>query len=436
MATRLLAGGLLLVSALIAWLAISVTLAARLLQAAIALSVVYVAWLAWRGWLAMRAALGEAGSPPGDRPFVSILVPARDEASVIGHLVRDLAAQTYRDAGGVARYEVLVIDDGSTDATADAARRAAGAAPQIQVLRRDDGGGPSTKGAVLAMADRQARGEIIGVLDADARVDPDFLDTVVRAWARDPGAAGIQAQRRPWNAGRSWLTGAQADEQLMDLASQCGRWATDGTAELRGNGMFIRRAPLMAVGGWASDALTEDLELSTRLVVAGEHITLAPEAHASEEAVDTLSALWRQRLRWAEGSLRRLMDHGPRLLVSRLPGGRKADFLAFTAEFLLPPLFVTSILASLITIPLPRPADWTVPVSLALVYGTGSFLLAMAGLAADGVRGPALAGRATRGALFLSHWLIVVPAALLRIALWPGRSGFVTTPRVDRTRGR
>ena len=54
----------------------------------------------------------------------------------------------------------------------------------------------------------------------------------------------------------------------MDMASQCGRRATDGTAELRGNGMFVRRAALEAIGGWSDGALTEDLELSTRLVRA------------------------------------------------------------------------------------------------------------------------------------------------------------------------
>jgi 1,2-diacylglycerol 3-beta-glucosyltransferase len=218
----------------------------------------------------------------------------------------------------------------------------------------------------------------------------------------------------------------------MDMASQCGRWATEGTAELRGNGMFVRRAVLEAVGGWSERALTEDLELSTRLSVHGRHVTLAPEAVVREEAVETLGDLWRQRLRWAEGSLRRLLEHGPRLLASSQPMGRKADFLAFTGEFLVPPLFVATIVASLITIPLPRPADWTVPVSLLVGYGLGVFLLALGGLAATGEGGLRLVGHATRGALFMSHWLLIVPAALLRIAVAPQPAGFRQTPRSAR----
>ena len=218
----------------------------------------------------------------------------------------------------------------------------------------------------------------------------------------------------------------------MDMASQCGRWATEGTAELRGNGMFVRRVALDAAGGWSERALTEDLDLSTRLSVHGRHVTLAPEAVVREEAVETLGDLWRQRLRWAEGSLRRLLEHGPRLLASSQPVSRKADFLAFTGEFLVPPLFVATIVASLVTVPLPQPADWTVPASLLVGYGLGVFILALGGLAAAGDRGLRLLGRATRGALFLSHWLLVVPVALLRIAIGRRPAGFVQTPRSAR----
>jgi len=134
----------------------------------------------------------------------------------------------------------------------------------------------------------------------------------------------------------------------MDLASQCGRWATDGTAELRGNGMFVRRDVLESIGGWSPRALTEDLDLSTRLSATGHHVALAPEAAVEEEAVESLSALWHQRMRWAEGSLRRLLEHGPGLLTGSQPLARKADFAAFAAEFVLPPLFATTIIASLL----------------------------------------------------------------------------------------
>ena len=437
MATRFSAAAFLFASALVAWLTITVPIAARALQLGIGVSVAYVAWLAWHGSRVLRRAFDDArssaGEPTGlagDLPFVSIVVPARNEAGVIDDTVRAVAGLRYH-RGGVPAYEAFVVDDGSADGTGDAARAAVGDAP-ITVRRREPGSGPRTKGAVLAFALPFLRGDVIGAIDADTRVEPSFLERAMRGWFRDRPADALQVARRPRNASVSWLTRAQAEEQLMDMASQCGRWATDGTAELRGNGMFVRRSALEAVGGWSETALTEDLELSTRLSVHGRHVTLAPEAEVAEEAVETLGDLWNQRLRWAEGSLRRLLEHGPGLLAGSQPMSRKADFLAFTGEFLVPPLFVATIVASLITVALPRAADWTVPLSLFVGYGLGVFLLGIGGLAANGERGLRLVGRATRGALFLSHWLLVVPVALIRIAFARSPAGFVQTPRSAR----
>ena len=436
MRSRLLAGAILIASGLIAWLAISAWPAARLLQGAIGLSLVYVAYLAWRGWQVMRDAQSEASPGAGDRPWVTVLVPAADESAVIATVVADLIAQDYT-TGGERRFDVLVLDDGSSDGTGELARVAAKAAPDaVTVCSREAGTGPRTKGAVLAWAQPQVRGEVVAVIDADAHVAPDFISRAIAAWARDPGAAALQVQRRDANRRTGWLTAAQDEEQLMDMASQCGRWSTDGTAELRGNGMFIRRDRLEAVGGWSSTALTEDLEMSTRLTLHGERVALAPGVMVVEQAVESVGALWRQRMRWAEGSLRRLMELGPSLVANRaLPFGRRLDFVVFIGEFVIPPLFAASIVASLLTVVLPRPADWTVPITLFIGYGLGTYLLGLAGLAAAGEHSLRILGRSLRGALFLSHWLLVVPAALLRIALWPPTADFARTARrsmVDR----
>jgi len=427
--TRVLAASILVASAVIASLAITFAIVARALQAAIAISLVYVAYLALRGYQAMRDA-DQATPMAGDRPRVTLLVAARNEAPVIAATLASLAGQDYAQAGE-RRFDIVVVDDGSIDETGALAHHAASLHPdRLQVIRREPGDGPSTKAAALSFAHSQTRGEVIGVLDADASVSPDFVTRVMRAWQADPDAAAIQAQRRVHNRDHGWFAAAQDEELLIDMASQCGRRATDGTAELRGNGMFVRRNVLERLGGWNPIALTEDLELSTRLVAAGERIALAPLAEVGEEAVTTLPGLWRQRLRWAEGSIRRLIELGPGLVrAANVPLARKLDFLAFTGEFVIPPLFVTTIIASLLTILLPRPADWTVPASLLLGYGIGSFLLALAGLAAQGERGPQLVGRAGRGAVFLSHWLLVVPAALLRIAAGRHATSFVQTRR-------
>jgi 1,2-diacylglycerol 3-beta-glucosyltransferase len=428
MTTRVVAASVLVASAVIASLAITFAVVARALQAAIAISLVYVSYLALRGYQAMREARLAAANE-GSRPWVTLVVAARNEAPVIVATLASLAGQDY--VAGERRFDIVVVDDGSTDETGALVHDAASKHPdRIRHVRREPDDGPRTKAAALAFAQSHARGEVIGVLDADASVSPEFLTRVMVAWQADPGAAAIQAQRRVHNRDHGWFAAAQDEELLLDMASQCGRRATDGTAELRGNGMFVKRDVLERLGGWNPTALTEDLELSTRLVAAGERIALAPQAEVGEEAVTTLPGLWRQRLRWAEGSIRRLIELGPGLLRSaRAPLSRKLDFLAFTGEFVIPPLFVTTIMASLLTIPMPRPADWSVPASLFLGYGIGSLLLAIAGLAAQGERGPGLAGHASRGAIFLSHWLLVVPAALLRIAAGRHATSFVQTRR-------
>jgi 1,2-diacylglycerol 3-beta-glucosyltransferase len=429
MRSRLLAGVILVAAGIVGWLSITSLLVARLLQGAILLSLCYVGYLAWQGWRTMRRAFLQVPSVAAvttPLPWITVVVPAADEESVIAGIASDLAAQQYGDPGKP-RFDLVIVDDGSLDATGD---RAQAAAPTARLLRRQSGSGPATKGAVLAWSAAEVRGEIVAVLDADSRVPPGFLAAAVRAWSRDPDAAALQVQRRASNRRHDWLAAAQDEEQLMDMASQCGRWATDGTAELRGNGMFVRTVALRAAGGWPEHALTEDLDLSTRLTAIGARVALAPEVEVSEQAVERTGDLWRQRLRWAEGSMRRLIEHGPALLANGwLPFRRRLDFVLFIGEFLIPPVFVTSILASVLTIPLPQPANWTVPVSLFIGYGLGTYLLAVAGLSARGGSLLPQLGRATRGALFLSHWLLVVPAALLKIALGPRSSGFVRTPR-------
>ena len=116
----------------------------------------------------MRDARLEPPPDAGGRPWVTVLVPAADEAPVIATVVADLLAQDYADAGK-RRFDVLVLDDGSLDGTGELARVAAASAPDaVTVCRREPGTGPRTKGAVLAWAQPQVRGEVVAVIDADS----------------------------------------------------------------------------------------------------------------------------------------------------------------------------------------------------------------------------------------------------------------------------
>ena len=355
----------------------------------------------------------------------SVVVAARDEAPVIGAIVRDVAAQDHRDAAGDPCFELVVVDDRSVDGTGDAARGAAeeaGIGAVTRVVRRDGIDLPDGKGAALTAAPPGVcTGDIVVVLDADARIGPRFLSTL--AWYAERGAVAMTARRRIGGAAASWLAGAQADEQTADGEIQRGRWALGGCSEFRGNGIVVSRDLLAEVGGWRAEALTEDLDLSSRVAAArGVAVAWAIDAEVWEEPVEDPGSLWRQRLRWAEGAIRRALEHGPAVAASpRLSVRARLDFAAYAAQLAAPPVMAGVALGSLLR--------GTAMPALAAgsVYATAGTVLAWDALRwevrADGsALGPMeRASRALRAAAFGTIWLAAVPAALWRLATRRGR---------------
>lgn len=369
----------------------------------------------------------------GSLPTVLVLIAARNEAGVLPNLIADLGAQDHRDADGTPRFTVSVVDDRSTDGTGDAVRAAAlasGIGAVVQILRREGADLVDGKGAALASARPQGSdAEVIAILDADARVGPGYLRHAAQYVAA--GIPALTARRRTLHAERSMLATIQADEQTQDGELQRGRWASGGCSEFRGNGIVIRRDLLAAVGGIPAACLTEDLDLSTRL--AAEHgVTVAwvLDLVAWEEAVPTWQGLWRQRLRWSEGAIRRFFAFGPSVIRStRLSARARWDFAAYGAQLVAPPLILGAAIGALV---FGNPA---MAVSL-----FGSYVVAGGVLAFDALRwetGPqgrplALAerlARSVRVALFSVIWLAAVTGALWRMAMRRGIVRFDKTAR-------
>ena len=387
---------------------------------------------------------------PADLPEVTVLISARDEANVIADLIGDLARQDHRDAHGVPQFEVIVIDDRSTDGTGAVVRRQAdalGLGSVTRVVRRDGVSLTDGKGAALADLPPELCREAIVVLDADARVAPDFVRLAASHLAE--GAPAVQARRRVLGATAGRLARLQADEQTVDGAVQAGRWAMGGCSEFRGNGMVVRRDALVAAGGWQPGTLTEDLDLSSRLAaMTGRAVAWALDLEVWESPVERLGDLWAQRLRWAEGSIRRYLEHGPAVMQSPfLSRAARLEFAIYGGQLLVPP-FAAGLVAGAVVDG--RAAG---PAVVLGAYGIAALVLAYDALRDETTTAGCLLDRRTRTsravavAAFESLWIVVVPVALwhlatrrgpLRFARMPHRSLPFTDPstrRVGRTSG-
>jgi len=341
-------------------------------------------------------------------PLVSIIIPAKDEIRVIEGAVRSACGQDY--PGGV---EVIVVDDHSTDGTSEALARLASALPLTVVQTRP---GSIGKAAALQVGVAHSRGELIAVFDADARLEPGVLARMVPHLA-DPHVGAAQGRRLVHNGGRNRLTRIQEDEyRVFQTLLQRARQAVGAFVCLAGNGLIVKRAALEAVGGWNDEALTEDIDLTVRLYLAGWEIRYCYDAEVWEEGVVALRDLIRQRERWFEGALLCLGDYLPKILRARVPLLRRADMLFFLSGSLLSTLAaLTGYLYAMIgmthdaVVFIHLPQSTLVTASALLTAG---LLVAMT--AEVGLHPLRMAGVFVRWTLFSFHTLLIVPLAIRR----------------------
>ncbi|GHC89860.1 glycosyl transferase family 2 [Novosphingobium pokkalii] len=274
---------------LLGWLfagAIALGMARALLMAGLAL------------WQARRQAGRPAPLPHRVPGFVSVLIPAFNEARVIAASVRRVL-----DSQGV-RLEVIVIDDGSTDETAAVVARTFGHDPRVALLRLDNGGKARALNHALALA----KADVVIALDADTRFEPDTISRLA-AWFADPAIGAVAGNARIGNR-VNLLTRWQAVEYVTAQALE--RRALDALGAVTvvpGAVGAWRRAALDAVGGYPTDTLAEDQDLTIAIQRAGWRVACDPLAVAWTEAPETVAALWRQRYRWAFGTLQCLWKH-------------------------------------------------------------------------------------------------------------------------------
>ncbi|HVE63857.1 MAG TPA: bifunctional polysaccharide deacetylase/glycosyltransferase family 2 protein [Mycobacteriales bacterium] len=229
-------------------------------------------------------------------PPVTVLVPAYNEAVGIAATMRSIVGSDYPEV------EVIVIDDGSTDGTADIVEGLALAG--VRVVRQRNAG----KAAALTSGIKQASHEVIVMVDGDTVFDPDALRWLVQPLT-DPRVGAVSGNTKVGNRrgllGRwqhlEYVVGFNLDRRLYDLL-RC-------MPTVPGAIGAFRRTALRQVGGVSSDTLAEDTDLTMAVSRAGWRIVYEERAIAWTEAPTTLTALWRQRYRWCYGTLQSVWKH-------------------------------------------------------------------------------------------------------------------------------
>jgi biofilm PGA synthesis N-glycosyltransferase PgaC len=242
-----------------------------------------------------------AASPPTRStawPFVSVLVPAHNEQAVIGDTVAAVLRLDYAD------FELIVIDDGSSDATL-ATLAPLRADPRLRVVHKT-----RNEGKALALNDALplARGEIVMCLDADAEPDPALLRWLVPHFD-SPRVAAVTGNPRVVNTG-SFVARLQAIEfsSIISLMRRAQRiWGRIVTVS--GVVAAFRKSALLDVGGFAPAMPTEDIDMTWKLQKRFYDVRYEPRALCWMTVPLTLRGLFRQRLRWARGLMRVLRQH-------------------------------------------------------------------------------------------------------------------------------
>lgn len=251
--------------------------------------------LALASWLRERK---RTPPPESYHPSVSVIIAAYNERKVIGRTVQAVLNSQYQP------LEVIVVDDGSQDGTADEVERLFGHLPNVRVLRQTNQG----KAVALNHALKYASGEVLVALDADTLFLPDTIGALVQAFA-DPRVGAVAGNVKVGNR-VNVLTRWQAIEYITNQNMDRRAYALlNAVPVVPGAAGAWHREAVVQCGGYQSDTMAEDMDLTWRVRRAGWKIGTVNHAIALTEAPDTLKGLFRQRFRWAYGTLQCLWKH-------------------------------------------------------------------------------------------------------------------------------
>ncbi|MCP5156589.1 MAG: poly-beta-1,6 N-acetyl-D-glucosamine synthase [Ectothiorhodospiraceae bacterium] len=252
-----------------------------------------------------RSSAGPQHPPALDRyPLVSLVIPCHNEADHLHETIHYALGLDYPD------YEVIAVDDGSTDATGAILDALAREHPRLRVvhLRRNQGKAMGLRTAALV-----ARSEFLVCIDGDAVLDRHALTWMMSHFLAGPRVGAVTGNPRIRN--RSTLLGRiQVGEfsSIVGLIKRAQR-VYGRVFTVSGVVAAFRRSALHDVGYWSPDMVTEDIDISWKLQLAHWDVRFEPNALCWILMPETLRGLWKQRLRWAQGGVEVMLKFLPRL---------------------------------------------------------------------------------------------------------------------------
>jgi cellulose synthase (UDP-forming) len=255
--------------------------------------------------------------PPTRRVSVDVFIPVYKEPPEIVDL-------TVAAAVGLrgAEVRVWVLDDGNDDAMRDLAARY-----DVGYIRRPEHTGAKAGNINHALTKTSA--EFIAVFDSDHVADPEFLDATL-GWMDDPKVAFVQTPQYYANTDGNRIAAASWAQQALFFGAIARGKDGLGAVFCCGTNVLFRREAFESVGGFPTNSLTEDFELSIHLHERGWSSVYVPDVLARGLGPEDTASYVSQQQRWARGCLSGL----PRALKARLPWRLKAQYLLSGMYFL------------------------------------------------------------------------------------------------------
>lgn len=279
-------------------------------------------------------------------PYVTVQLPVYNELYVVDRLIEAVAALDYPKE----KLEIQVLDDSTDETVAAIARKVETVRKQgitIDHIQRPDREG--FKAGALKYGLKTAKGSLVTIFDADFIPKPDFLKNTVPYFA-DKNVGVVQTRWGHLNKNYSLLTKLQAFGLDAHFSiEQTGRSEAGSFINFNGTAGVWRKACIEDAGGWSSDTLTEDLDLSYRAQLKGWKFKFLEDVEAPAELPVLMSAVKSQQYRWNKGAAETARKNLGQVLRSNIGLENKihAVFHLFNSS-----IFVCLLVAALLSIPM------------------------------------------------------------------------------------